>query len=205
MSEEAPRPRIFLSCPWCEAGGMLSEFGSVRYPDTAEHGPGGSAHLYRCERCQQPSVFVVEDYGTGDIEGPFRAWPDPRRFLSVHVPDQLRREYEQARSCFEAKAYTAAVVMVRRTLEGLTELNDASGKSLFDKLQSMVDAGQLDRRLYEWADMLRVVGNEGAHFTGNQVSRADAADSLAMCEAILDNMYVLTVRFARFKERRNRN
>jgi len=150
----------------------------------------------------QPSLYIVEDYAGIVRDGPFRVWPRPPHVLSWSVPGELRREYEQAQACFDAKAYTATVVMVRRTLEGMTNLMGAVGKSLFDKLNSMVQSQQMDQRLYDWADMLRVVGNEGAHFTGTQVGREDAEDSLAMCEAILDNIYVLNERFDQFKARR---
>jgi hypothetical protein len=62
----------------------------------------------------------------------------------------------------------------------------------------------MDTTLTEWADGLRVLGNEGAHYTGTRVSQQDANDALAFAEALLDQIYVLRRRFEEFKGRRNR-
>ncbi len=62
----------------------------------------------------------------------------------------------------------------------------------------------MDGLLAEWADALRLLGNESAHFTGKEVSREDAEDSLAFGEALLDHLYVLRERFAEFQSRRAR-
>jgi hypothetical protein len=63
------------------------------------------------------------------------------------------------------------------------------------------DSCQLCREIRQ-ADELRVLRNQGAHYTGTQVSREDAADAIALCEAVLDYTYVLTARFEEFKKRR---
>jgi hypothetical protein len=61
----------------------------------------------------------------------------------------------------------------------------------------------VDGVLAEWADALRVLGNQSAHFTGKEISRQDAEDSLAFAEALLDHLYVLHKRFAEFQKRIN--
>jgi hypothetical protein len=62
--------------------------------------------------------------------------------------------------------------------------------------------GLIEGRLLEWAQELRVLGNEGAHFTGERVARQDAQDALALAEAILDYLYVFSAQFFEFKNRR---
>lgn len=66
----------------------------------------------------------------------------------------------------------------------------------------MQNDGLIEGRLLEWAEELRVLGNEGAHFTGRRVAREDAQDALALAEALLDYMYVFSAQFAEFKQRR---
>jgi len=66
----------------------------------------------------------------------------------------------------------------------------------------MAVRGLLDGRLLTWADGLRVLGNEGAHYTGSAVSREDASDALALAEAVLDYLYVLAAQFEEFQQRR---
>jgi hypothetical protein len=92
--------------------------------------------------------------------------------------------------------------MVRRTLEGVCAEHGVKEKVLGSSLRMMKQKGLIDERLLEWAQALRVLGNEGAHYTGSQVSREDAADALAFAEALLDYMYVLTAKFEEFRKRR---
>ena len=114
----------------------------------------------------------------------------------------MRREFEEARVCFAAKAYEATVVMVRRILEGTCRENSVQERTLVRSLAKLKDDGLIDSTLAEWADALRILGNEGAHYTGKQVLRDDSEDALAFAEALLDHIYVLRKRFAEFETRR---
>jgi hypothetical protein len=91
--------------------------------------------------------------------------------------------------------------MVRRTLEGTCWDQGIKGKSLALSLKQLVADGRVDETLAQWANALRIVGNKGAHYTGEQVAREDAEDALAFAEALLDHIYVLRRRFAQFLAR----
>lgn len=130
-------------------------------------------------------------------------WPSSGREMSSKIPESLRLEHKEARSCFGSAAYTATVVMVRRTLEGVCAENGVKKQPLIKALQQMQNDGLIEGRLLEWAEELRVLGNDGAHFTGRRVSREDAQDALALAEALLDYLYVFSAQFAEFKKRRN--
>lgn len=148
-----------------------------------------------------PSLELREDYGTGfEDDEPAIVYPAPHR-LSPRVPIALRREWEEARTCFDAKAYTASAVMVRRTLEGTCADQGVKKRSLAASLKELQSQGLIDHTLAEWADALRIAGNKGAHYTGTAVSREDAEDSLAFAEALLDHIYVLRGRFEAFRNR----
>jgi hypothetical protein len=161
----------------------------------------GKYSFLRCGSCDGPLLVIREDFGDGLGEA-VRLWPSPPRVLSVKIPESLRREVAEARACFDAKAYTAAVVMVRRTLEGVCNENKVTKWPLSKALQEMASQGLLDDRLLSWADGLRVLDNEGAHYTGSPVCREDAKDALAFAEAALDYLYVLTAQFEEFQQRR---
>jgi hypothetical protein len=92
--------------------------------------------------------------------------------------------------------------MVRRILEGVCKENNVTEKTLINSLKVLEQQGLIDGTLSEWATALRMLGNEGAHYTGRQVPRDDAEDSLAFAEALLDHIYVLRKRFTEFKIRR---
>ncbi|MGW5043876.1 DUF4145 domain-containing protein [Streptomyces griseoluteus] len=84
----------------------------------------------------------------------------------------------EPRACFNAKLYTAAAVTVRRTLEGMCVDQGTDKKQLFAALGELRDANKIEGRLFDWAQALRVLGNQGAHFSKEPVSREDAQDAL---------------------------
>jgi hypothetical protein len=91
--------------------------------------------------------------------------------------------------------------MVRRTLEGTCLKQGVQERTLAGSLKELRNRGLIDDTLAEWADALRVLGNEGAHYTERGVGREDAEDALSFAEALLDNLYVLRKRFADFQAR----
>jgi Domain of unknown function (DUF4145) len=104
--------------------------------------------------------------------------------------------------CFSVKAYGATVVMVRRILEGVCKENGVQERILIKGLEELKKAGLVDGTISTWATALRLLGNEGAHYTGKRVPRDDAEDALAFAEALLDHIYVLRKRFTEFENRR---
>src|SRR5450755_2150382 len=138
-----------------------------------------------CEICRQTLVIRRRiDESSGHRKGVFEIlWPALERNLSDVVPGPLRQEHSEARACFNAKAYTATVVMVRRTLEGVCADHGVTRKPLYAALDEMRSAGLIEGRLLEWAQELRVLGNDAVHFTGRPVSSQDAKDALSLAEA----------------------
>lgn len=196
--------RVFI-CPWCEKPTTAGVRGVAIWDGYSESGVQGSPAeeyvLVQCQRCGRPAVQLREDFGRGfEDDEPAIVFPAPQR-LSPGVPHDLRREWAEARTCFDAKAYTACVVMVRRTLEGTCKQQGVTERNLQRGLRALYDQGLIDGTLAEWADALRIVGNQGAHYTGRTVSRGDAEDALHFAEALLDHVYVLRQRFQAFQRR----
>ncbi|MEU6725952.1 DUF4145 domain-containing protein [Nonomuraea wenchangensis] len=166
-----------------------------------------------CNYCSAPMVLhqelIWDDYREEETVRSTRAnvvWPitDQRSMVrSILIPEELRREHQEAQRCFNADAYTATVVMVRRALEGVCSQHKITATSLVRALEEMESQGLIEGRLLEWAQELRVLGNQAAHFTGRPVARQDAQDALELLDALLDYLYLFTGRFNAFKERRS--
>ena len=199
-SGNSSNPRV-LPCYYCGAPQALDEIARVvdSDPDLSEvyH-----TILMKCRKCGGGLVFAIQEPSDEGLDKPTRVYPGEELPLGSAVPKVLQVEHAEAKKCYEAKAYTATAVMVGRTLEGLCELQGASGMNLAAGLKKLHGAGVIDSRLLEWADALRILRNEGAHFTGKQVSREDAFDTLKFCEALLEYVYVVSHRFEKFKARR---
>lgn len=171
-----------------------------------------------CPKCSRPLLIGDEFFGvdyrdsslpddTGDEiwSGPFRLWPAPDRELHYSVPQSLRDAFSESQTCFRAKAYTAAAIMCRKTLEGVTKHQGLEARDLSKALKKMKEASIIDERLYAWADQLRAIGNDAAHGVDVSISREDAQDALDFTEALVDYLFVFQKRFEAFKARRSRD
>lgn len=191
-----------ISCPFCESV-TAGEVRGIVVQGPSEDVDLATEHtLIQCAKCNGAMVQIREDYGGGfdEDDRPLTVYPAARQ-LSTLVPHTLWREWDEARTCFRNKLYTATAVMVRRTLEGTCIDLGVQERILARGLTELKKRGLIDDMLAEWANALRVIGNEGAHFTGRSVSRQDAEDALTFAEALLDHVYVLRKRFEEFRQR----
>ena len=203
MTDPYQPEAMAVHCPACDATQVCRPRGFVLYDEPSE-GPPERFSLMQCPQ-GHPLLVVQTDYGPNsrfEDDQPFRLYPPEDRQLSVEIPKALREAHDEARRCFRAKAYKAAVVMSARTLEGACELHGVTKGVLQAKLKGMRDAGHIDGRLWEWAETLRDTRNAAAHFNEEYLTRQDAKDALAYSEALLDYLYVLKQRFEAMKDRR---
>jgi hypothetical protein len=193
---------MLVECPDCAAyvdGELISE-----YIDSDD--PSGTVGMYsflKCPRCRRPFILLQIDDGPG-WEAPRRLYPPVELAVSRAIPDTLRSDYLEARACFRAKAYTATAIMCRKTLEGIAEENGITGRNLATALVQMKDKGIIENRLFEWADALRISGNEAAHGANSQISAQDASDVLEFTHALLEYVFTFQEKFLEFKNRQKR-
>jgi hypothetical protein len=201
----ASKEAIAVPCAQCEANVAATVQG--RYQVYGEE-PGFNVRwsLLRCPSCDSAILVVQDDEdGSGETWGkPTRLYPDMEdRQLGLAVPNPIRSAFAEARACYkEAKAYTACAIMCRKVLEGVCESHGASGGSLAQRLKKLSDSGQIDKRLFEWTDAMRLVGNEAAHGVSDTVSREDASDLLDLAEAVAEYLYTVKEKFDSFSKRR---
>src|ERR1700694_3929049 len=100
------------------------------------------------------------------------------RELGLSVPKSIQEAFTEAHTCFRAKAYTAAAIMCRKTLEGICSAHGVkSSGTLAAQLEKLKENGTIESRLFEWAEELRTMGNEAAHGVESIISPEDARDT----------------------------
>jgi hypothetical protein len=195
---------MFLECKNCSA--IVDAKVLAEHDDHDRNEPPGKWFFCVCPRCNIPMLSVVCDYGHGfDPDTMSRVFPPvDRRQLGFAVPRHIRDVFNEAEVCFRAKAYTASAIMCRKTLEGLCAAHGAKTGTLAKRLEKLKKDGIIEARLFEWADSLRIFGNEAAHGVDSQISPQDCEDILEFTEALA--LYVLTYRdkFESFKKRREK-
>lgn len=202
MSDKNTPQSMAVHCPTCDSVGVCVPCGFTTFNDPKS----GPPERWTLLSCPQGHPLLVLQEGFSDLgfddDEPYRMYPPQNRRLSEQIPKELRNAHDEARKCFDSKAYTAAVVMCGRTLEGTCEKQGIKERTLQRSLDEMKTRGIIDSHLSEWADTLRGVRNTAAHYNDQDVSRQDASDALAYCEALLDYLYVLKARFEEMKARR---
>lgn len=202
MPPKSSTATLIVECRACEATVAAEVIASFEH--FTDDMPERTSFL-KCPSCGRP-LLVSQDYigehnGRDVWDNCYRLFPAMDRQLSSRVPRPVRDAVAEGRRCIRAKAYTASAIVCRKAIEGICLDQGQNKGTLYDKLGRLRDAGTLDPRLFEWADALRVVGNDAAHDVHAAVSREDALDLLQLAEAIADYLYTFRARFEDFAER----
>lgn len=162
--------------------------------------------LLSCPACDLAILVsrAVEDYG-GEYEyyAVHELFPARHRALGDAAPEAVQRAFSEAQDCLRAGAATAAALMCRRAIEEAAKsLGQKSRAPLAKKLSRLHDQGTLDDRLLEWADALKLAGNDAAHETDAEITVRDAEDLLAFTEAFAEYLFTYRRRFDEYSARR---
>jgi len=201
--------QVVLECKNCEAIVDAKEIAQHTYDDPlrwteddgteAEYPFDARVVLASCPKCNHPMLAYDNEGTTGEF---VRVYPPMNRNLHPSVPKHIREAFTEARICFRAKAFIAAAIMCRKTLEGICSAHGTKSKNLAGELKELKEKGVIENRLFEWADQLRTMGNDAAHGVEFTVLREDAEDTLQFTEALIEYVFTYRDRFDEFKKRR---
>jgi len=196
--------QLLIECPDCDSKVSAKILAEKDYPPTDDYDPF-TIYFLECPVCGRTMVGHSEPVQVGpndwDASPADRLWPEPRRFLDWSIPPAVRKSIEEAQKCFKAQAYAACAVMCGRSLEALCKQHGAKSWQLARSLKELKDKGVIDGRLFEWGESLRDRRNIGAHATDEDISKEDASDVLDFTIAICEYVYVLSEKYAAFKQR----
>ena len=118
------------------------------------------------------------------------------------IRDRLKESLSESIRCYRSRANTASVLMCRKTIESFCHIKESKERDLSKSLLTLKNNGHINEQLYEWANELRLSGNEAAHDIHSKFSKKDARDILDFTIAILDFSYSFKTKFDEFKARR---
>lgn len=163
-----------------------------------------------CTRCNSPFLtrqrfLEVPAEFSAPQDDPEVLYPIPRNFDSEGLPASVGRSYFSAVASFRAGLYEPCAIMCRKCLEAIARESGGTGRSLFNRLQDLKERGVIDGKLLNWADGLRVIGNDAAHDLDIVISEGEAQDALQFVEALIMYVFQLCRRFNEFQRRRAAN
>lgn len=197
---------MLLDCKVCEA--IVDAVEQSKYGEYDDiNNIRVSFILLKCPRCLNP--FLVrqdaEEYEEGeDLIRDTVLYPAPDRLPSPWLPKPIAATFQEALLCFKVGANTAAAIMCRKVLEGIAQEHNAKAKTLAGAIKELRDRGIIESNLFEWAEALRLFGNEAAHGVDTQISREDASDIIQFTDALLEYLFTYQDRFRAFQQRRQK-
>ncbi len=163
--------------------------------------------LVECSACGNYSLLMGDHLGASLDDGDayddgISVYPAAPKSMGGNVPRQIRECFAEARVCLVARAYTASAIMCRKTLESLAAARGVRETTLARSLKKLRDKGDIDERLLDWCDALRLAGNDAVHKIDAIPSPVDVRDMNDLVEAIIDYVYVFQARYESFTKRR---
>ena len=158
--------------------------------------------IFQCVNCQKDTYLLYRQ----DFKSPTATtitlpdfpkaeflyqYPVHTPTLYESVPSAVASAATEAERCLSVGAPNACGVMTRRAMHSLCEDKVAAGKNLFSQLKDLKDKQIITHDLHEWADSLRVLGNDGAHPELPAVTQGDAEDGVKLLREIVKFVYIL--------------
>jgi hypothetical protein len=199
---------MFLECPNCMLsfeGNVLSDYQVENHDDPLE---ALKYTFSKCPKCENPILLEQEreiDYDKIYWGSPKILYPQTDFHINPVIPDKLRESLIESVQCYRAKSYTATTIMCRRTLEGFCTIRGIKERNLASSIAKLKTEGIINEQLFEWANELRLLGNEAAHNIDIDFTSTDARDTLDFTIAILDFTYSFKDKFEKFKNRIQRS
>jgi hypothetical protein len=158
--------------------------------------------IMRCVNCQKDTYFLTkgEPHPVEHIElNPqwaglctvLHQYPIWNPTTHEAVPSSVAYATDEAERCLAIGAPSACAVMTRRAIHSLCADKGAEGRDLFAQLKDLKAKQLITPDLHEWADSLRVLGNDGAHPERPEVTAEDAEDGVKLLREIVKYVYIL--------------
>ena len=213
---------ISQPCPRC---GHEKSILSIVWADTpiAAIFDGQREVLVRCVHCQRHAIALFRSgsnfafVGDASKRGDVSNWADVTfiRMLPApayqgapeNVPEKVAKAYSEGRAILARRMWTPAAGSFRTSLDRATQIlwaglqiDEVIPFKLDVRLKKLSEKLSIPQSMMEWADTVRVVGNELHDL--DDVSQEDAEDAAHFVETFLTYMFTLPSRVAAFKERR---
>lgn len=191
-----PNIELKLRCPEC---GHLGTFGPTPAADLI-YQPRGEPENARAgvricpNRDCQALVFFTGLRGS-DGQG-ITTYPSSADRLNLaHVPPAVAAALTEAIDCYECRTYVAAVIMVRKALEGLCHERGATKGMLGQRLKALKAEVILPEKLFELMESIQLLGNDAAHVEMRdfrEIGEPEADLAISLGQKVVEAVYGYT-------------
>lgn len=195
-----------ITCAFCmETGNFEREHHAEKKKPNS--GKTLNFDTYKCGNC---AGYVMVLWSAREFDARLHdyrvlPWPLEVGNYPEHWPDGIGRYWLQAQKNIRDENWDAAVVMARSALQIALRNYNANGKSLKQEIDDLASKGILAPVMKEWADQIRLLGNEAAHPNPAEdfVDPQDAYDIVEFLNFLLQYLYTFPYHIRQYRERRN--
>ena len=151
---------------------------------------GETWRIVVCPACKEVSVGLIRWLDFLDVADEFRmkiVYPARNRTLTG-LPPKIDSAYDAALKVRSIDS-NAFAVLLGRVLDMVCSDKQASGATLYDKLNSLAEKGDIPAQLADMAHQLRQLRNIGAHADLGELTPAEVPVLDGVCRAILEYVY----------------
>jgi hypothetical protein len=210
-------PFIRIICPKCKERGLFEVLashgldllvqtsGGVVIEGETIPTTGHAGAIMGQRRCANPQCHAHIFFGweNGKVVACYPASRIP--FDTTNIPKDVVDAMEEAIICHANGCYKASALMVRKTLEVLSDAQGSAGKNLKERLDKLRQKIALPPALLDALHDLRLLGNDAGHVElkdFDQIGLDESAAALDIAKEILKGVYqyeALTGRLAALK------
>ncbi|MGA2507091.1 MAG: DUF4145 domain-containing protein [Chitinispirillaceae bacterium] len=158
-------------------------------------------NVVRCETCKEILVYNLfpENYDpTEPIYGHI-VYP-AQEISSDKVPGRVGKIYEEAMKVKNISPI-AFVILARRVLEEICLDKKVEERNLSQALKTLIKNGDIPKPLGEATELIRIVGNAGAHATDKKITPPQVWAIDDFIKVIIEYLYLAPSKIAEFKKR----
>lgn len=156
--------------------------------------------VYVCPReaCLKPTAMfftVAYSYDGSYLRGDPRQIPRGQAQPMDGLLTEIQADRLEAWSCFYGGDRRAAVIMGRAAIQRAARAKQAQGAGLKAEIADLARRGVITQHLKEWADEVRIAGDDAAHPTTlGKIDPDEAKESLEFMDAFLEHAVALPAR-----------
>jgi len=188
---------VYLKCPHCNTRTKFNPLhvAVVKKDDDCGLMERDFHYLCQCEYC---SDVIYVKFWEVDFDPDWSFQYELHHPVSLFnypeygLPELVWLSFSEANKCLNAGAYLAVVVMCRRTIEAILKDKGApKSLSLAKAIEKLADDSTIHDSMKHLADLVRVIGNIGAHASEMKVKKERAKETYELTQKLIDMMYII--------------
>ncbi|WP_420456891.1 DUF4145 domain-containing protein [Rubrivirga sp.] len=181
-------------CPHCGTGSRFTLHNTPSFDKINRDGVTEFVAGYSCDACLEaiPVIWDIVGRATNGVQVDY-----PRVVLPVrddydfsHVPEEVKKEVDEALACLSVGAYNGFAALCRRAVQAMCEQIGAKGSSkVQNQITEMIELTGLDDEWKELSSQIMLTGHDGAHPHLPEVNADRAVVLLSLLQDLTYQLY----------------